>query len=60
MFSLSDEQELDWKRQMMSSAAVQRIQTVSHKQQATLNSQLLKDVSKHQKNLRRKLHLTVK
>ena len=56
--SLPDEQELDRKRPMMSPAAVQRSQTVSHKHPKWLDSKLLGDGLKHQLSLRRKAHLT--
>ena len=46
--SLPDEQELDWKRSMVSPVAVQRSQTVSHKHPERLSLKLLRDSSKHQ------------
>ena len=52
---LPDEQELDWKRPIVSLVAVQRSQTVSHKQPARQGVRLLKDTSISQPNLRRKL-----
>ena len=54
--SLPDEQELDWKRPMVSPVAVQSSQTVSHKQPARQGLKLSRDGLKHQLSLRRKLH----
>ena len=45
---LPDEQELDWKRQMVSPVAPQRSQTVSRKQQEKHGLKLSRDGLKHQ------------
>ena len=55
--SLPDEQELDRKRPMVSPAAVQRSQTVSHKHLERLGLKLLRGGLKHQLSPKRKAHL---
>ena len=57
--SLPDEQELDQKRPMVSPAAAQRNQTVSHKQQEKQGLKCSREGSKHQLSLKRKLHHTM-
>ena len=56
--SLPDEQELDQKRPMVSPAAVQRSQTVSHRHLERLGLKLLRGGLKHQLSLKRKADLT--
>ena len=56
--SLPDEQELDRIRSMVSPAAVQRSQTVSHKHPERPGLKLLRGGLKHQLSLKRKaLHM---
>ena len=52
--SLPDEQELDRKRPMVSPVAVQRSQTVSHKNQERLSLKVLRGGLKHQLSPKKK------